>query len=217
MEYKTLVTISDEFRNILKKQQYEKLILVFLNKSTKLINNLPLNHIEEQSHGEPDYVDAKGNKYDVKLILEKEQGALIGDRKNESEKWIESMLDETSEYSACIEKQDLTIVKDTKLYKIMKKRLNSVKEDEIAILFIPFYIVLEPRDSVIAQFASDFLQAVFDELVANKEVKCKDVYFIYPCSQNGYYVLRNANTKVREYLMFPEMKEYIEYRVVIYK
>lgn len=45
IKFGTVVTISDSFRDILKLQRYEELVLTTINRSQSLIKNRPLNLI----------------------------------------------------------------------------------------------------------------------------------------------------------------------------
>ena len=210
IKFRTAVTISDSFRDILKRQRYEELVLTTINKSQSLIRNLPLYRVTEQSNNEPDYLDTKGNKYDVKLLLDSKQGALIGERKNDLQLWIRSMMNECGEFDDCIRNRSIANVQSTQLYGILKKRLLSVKTDEAAILFCPYPVVNDYQHAVFMQLATDFLQAVVNEL--DEEIKaCRGVYFLYPSIERGIMVLRDANTKAREYIDAPEIAEYISF------
>lgn len=57
------------FRDILKRQRYEEIVLKTINRSKYLIANLPLSKVMEQSNNEPDFLDTKANKYELKLLL----------------------------------------------------------------------------------------------------------------------------------------------------
>ena len=62
--FKHEVTISEDFRDLLKRQRYERIVLTALNKSKDLICDLPLTAVEEQSNSECDFIDSKKRKYD---------------------------------------------------------------------------------------------------------------------------------------------------------
>lgn len=113
IKFRTEITISDRFRDILKRQRYEELVLTTINKSQLLIKNLPLSKVMEQSNNEPDYLDSNGNKYDVKLLLDSKQGALIGERKNDLQQWIYSMMRECEEFNDCIRNRDIANIQNT--------------------------------------------------------------------------------------------------------
>lgn len=213
IKFRTVVTISDSFRDILKRQRYEELVLTTINKSQSLLENLPLSRVTEQYNNEPDYLDTKGNKYDVKLLLDSKQGALIGERKNDLQQWIRSMMNECGEFNDCIRNRGIANVQNTQLYRILKKRLSSVKADEVAILFCPYPVVNDYQHAVFMQFATDFLQAVVNEL--EEEISaCRGAYFLYPSMEKGILVLRDASTRAREYIEAPEIAEYISFDTV---
>lgn len=209
--FRTMMTISESFRDILKRQQYELLVLDTLNRSTKLIRNLPLERITEQSNSQSDFVDLAGNQYDVKLLIDKKQGSYIGERKNDITQWIKSMMDESAEFSEYINLRGDFDLTTTKLYTVVKDRLQSLKEDEIGILFCPYPIVNDAKGSVFLQFATDFLQAVYDKLDSDGLVRCKGLYFLYPSMEKNVLCLRNGKTRVREYIESQEIGKYISF------
>ena len=213
IKFRTVVTISDSFRDILKRQRYEEIVLTTINKSRSLIKNLPLSKVVEQSNNEPDFLDAVGSKYELKLLLDSKQGALIGERKNDLHEWINSMMNECGEFSDCIKNRSISNVKNTQLYSILKNRLLSVKSDEIAILFCPYPIVNDYRESIFLRHATDFLQAVVNELESEINA-CLGLYFLYPSMEDGIMVLRDAKTMEREYIDAPEIAEYISFNTV---
>ena len=174
----TIATTSDSFRDLLKRQRYETLVLGVLNKSKRLIQNLPLYSVEEQSNGECDFIDQVGTEYDAKLLIDKTQGALIGDRKNDLIAWFKSMKAEADEFSESGERKNLSLVSTTKLYGVMKDRLNSVKANETAVLFIPYPLVDDFQGGTHLQFATDFLQAVYNKLEKDEGISCQEVFFI---------------------------------------
>lgn len=97
------------------------------------------------------------------------------------------------------------------MYGIMKKRLLSVKENEIAVLFIPYPLVVDCRESILLQFAADPLSIAFKSLQSEGFITCKDVLFIYPSTETGDMILRNAISNEKEYIEAPELSEIIRY------
>lgn len=213
--FKNEVIIEDTFRDLLKRQKYEQIVGIALNKSKKLIRNFPITAVEMQSEGESDYLDSKHRKYEAKLLIDTAQGALIGERKNDIKLWIQSMIKEAAEFSECLRARDLRFVKNTKLYYIMKKALKSVKNDEIAVLFIPYPIVDDYKGAIYLQLATDYLDTLYDRLVMEKKVLCKRVLFLYPSMKEGVVVLRDAKSREREYIELPELNQHISYRVML--
>lgn len=211
-----VVTFDDSFKKIIQGGNYEKVILSILNQSKKLLPN-NFKHNDTQFNGECDFVDLTNNdKYDAKLLFTKKQGELIGSKNSDYEKWIQSMREMELEFGDFIEKRGKIPIETLKVYKVMEKRLMSVKEDENIILFIPYPIVLDCPNSVFTQLTGDILSNVFSKLVANKKVGERKVYFIYPCIDNCI-VLRYMNTGTREYFSAEILKPYINYDISLAK
>lgn len=129
------------------------------------------------------------------------------------QQWIYSMMRECEEFNDCIRNRDIANIQNTQLYGILKKRLSSVKADETAILFSVYPVVNDSQESVFLQFVTDFLQAVVNEMEENIN-DCRGVYFLYPSMKKGIMVLREANTRAREYINAPEIAEYISFDTV---
>ena len=89
--------------------------------------------------------------------------------------------------------------------------LLSVKEDEIAVLFIPYPLVVDCRDSILLQFTADPLSIAFKRLQSEGFITCKDVLFIYPSTETEDMILRNAISNEKEYIEAPELSEIIRY------
>ena len=204
----TIVTIDESFRSLIQSQNYEMYVFDIINKSDVIFRKLQFKHIEVQSHGESDFVDNQGQFYDAKLLFDNKQGSLIGEPKNDINKWLQVMVDEKTEFGKCIEKRDLSFLPNTRLYKVMKEKLESVKSNEHAIFFIPFPIVDEYKGSVFLQFTTDFLQAVYQRLADDGLIGDRKLYFIYPSGDAHEYVLRDDN-RSREYIKCEELDDFI--------
>lgn len=213
MTFYTTVKYSDAFRELFKRQKYEVYILTIINRSDKIFRGLHFESVEEQFDNQCDFIDNHGKKYDTKLLFDKAQGQLIGDPKNAFQQWLEVMQDEKTEFGESISRRDLSYVENTKLYRIMKERIESLKNDENGILFIPFPIVDDFKGSIILQLATDFLQATLDRLKDQGIVGKRRIYFIYPSSQPHEYVLRNDD-RIREYIICPELEDFISFSTV---
>ena len=195
---------ADSFRDLFKRQKYEKYIYDIISKSNMFFSNRTIKPIKSQSNGEADYEDNYGNKYDVKVVMNKQQGALLGDRKNEMLSWFSELNRECKEYWRLIEDGDLSKVKSLTLYSIIKDRLKSISKEEIPILFFPFHITLDNKHSVYGQFGVDIIQAVYDQLDEEGLINDKEIYFIYPSMDKSEYVLRDGQYH-REYIQVPEL------------
>ena len=209
LTFQTYVTIDNSFRDLIKSGTYEKYIFDIISRAEELFSGRRFTYNESQPRGECDFVDDLGQKYDAKLIFDKKQGSLIGDPKNQFQDWLQAMMGEKSEFADAIQMRNPSLVKNTKLYQIMKKRLESVNADENAILFIPYPIVDDHKDSIL-QFTTDFLQAVYDRLEEDGVVGKRKVYFIYPSIEPHVYVLRNCD-RAREYIRCSELADFIKF------
>lgn len=213
MTFYTTITFSEAFRDLIKHHNYEKYILSIINRSVKIFSGKTFELIQKQSNGETDFVDNCGKKYDAKLLLDTQQGQLIGEPKNSIQQWLEVMVQEKTEFAESIRRRDLTYVEKTKLYQIMKDRVASLKEDENGILFIPFPIVEDFEGGIFFQLATDFLQATYDRIKEQGHIGKRRIYFIYPSMKAHEYVLRNDN-RIREFIMCPDMKDFISFETV---
>lgn len=115
---RTELCSSEQFRDLFKRQRYEKYVLTIINKSNKIFYNRQFTKSQSEAKGECDFIDQAGSKYDVKLLIDSSQGELIGQRKNEFDLWINEMLKESNEFSECIKQRDLSIISNTKLYSL---------------------------------------------------------------------------------------------------
>lgn len=125
------------------------------------------------------------------------------------------MYNESAEFGKCIENRkqpDKYDIKTLSVYKSMESLLRSVKADEDAIIFIPYTKVLDGKDMVFVQFASDELSTIFSKLQSEGVVGDRKVYAIYP-GIDRTIVLRTLNTGVREYITDPGLCDYIRYDV----
>lgn len=206
------IVISDSFRRLFQRQRYEECVYTIIRNSTEVFKDRRFERVMVQANGQCDFVDEEGNKYDVKVLFNSKQGALIGERKNEIIEWVETMTEERAQFCDCIRNRDMSLVKNTELYKITKARLLTVEYDENAIFFIPFPIVIDSRNWFFSRFASDFLQAIYEQLDEEKLIKDRELYYIYPSIEQDYYVLRNGSNGRREYLEVPELRNVIQFR-----
>ena len=206
----TLVTIDKSFRKLIQSQNYEKYVFAIIGKSDVLFQGIRFEYIENQSHGECDYIDNYGRHYDAKLLFDKQQGFLIGDPKNEFNDWLQVMLNEKTEFGRCIKQRDLSFISETRLYAVMKERMTSVKLEENVIFFIPFPIVDEYKGSRFLLGTTDFLQAVYQELVDEGLIGNRKIYVIYPSGDPHEYVLRDEN-RTREYIKCAELEDFITF------
>jgi hypothetical protein len=136
---------------------------------------------------------------------------LLGEHRNYLAKWFESMRDEVREFSLAIQKCDLGFVERTKLFAILKERLETVKEDENLIFFIPYPLVKDSCDSFFLVSATDFLQAIYNKLNEGDLIGERRVFFIYPSIDSGVYILRDGYYH-REYLSCNKLDDLVAFQ-----
>ena len=210
---RTEVTIFEGLKTIIKSGNYEKVILEIMNSSKRIFTSQYI-HQQEQSRGECDFVDAVNDeKYDAKLPFCNNQGKLLGSNNCDYEAWLKTMIDESSEFGNIAENRGKIKTEELALYKIIKERLTSVKEDENLILFFPFPIVAcDVHGSVFLQFASNILTSVFDALEKNGLVNNRKIFAICPCMDN-HLATRYLNKRTCEYVSDEPLKNIL---IIIY-
>ena len=210
-------TVSEALRDLVHRQHYEDYVFEIISNSKIIFKNCRFERVNEQSHGECDFIGVnckdknKKKKYEVKLLFDKEIGALIGERKNNLTMGIERLLEQRSEYGEIL-MQGVSDVSSTKLYQITKRRLSTVKNDENAIFFIPFPVVEYDKDDVYYQFATDFIQAIYKQLDKDGLTEGREIFFIYPAVEDDLYCIRDRNYH-REYVPAPKLNDIVSYKV----
>lgn len=218
MVIKHSFSVSKNFIDLFNKKNYEKYVLDLMNLSKKVFPNT-YTMVDDQSDGQCDYIDTITNaKFDAKLPFHKDQVYLLTNRREhapEIEKWIKEMHDEAAEYDPFSLRDNPHYTESTKLYRIMKEQILKDKEDESIVFFLPYPISLDFKDSVVLQFATDYISMIFDELKKNVDLKQRNIYTIYPSSEKNCFVLRCSNNSYfREYLHYDRMEKFFYYEVV---
>ena len=214
LQLQEIVEFSDSFREFIKNRKYETYILSIIEKSEVIFAGKSFFPVENQAHGEPDFYDNNGEKYEVKLLIDSTQGELLGEKKNDIRSWFNSMNRIAEEYATLVQAGKMSDIRSLSLYKTMRARIEAVEKDEKAILFIPFSIVLDNKHSIFSQFALDLIQAVYNQLDKDGVIDGRDVFFIYPSTDKGEYVLRDSNYH-REYIKLPELDELVTFETSI--
>lgn len=205
--------ISDSFRDLLKRQKYEEYVFLIICQSKTVFSDISFDKVTSQSNGECDYIDSNGKKYDAKLLIDKKQGELLGNKRIEFEKWIDDLQKEEAEFYQIALEDNLDHITEVRLYHIMKSRLTALEADENAIFFLPFPMFAEFEDSCTTLATTDYIDYVYKQLEEEKEIAAREIYFIYP-SLDGKWVLRNADG-IREYFTVPELDSFIVIRSYI--
>ena len=209
--YSIYSTIHNDVKDIIKSGNYEKIILDLMNASKEIFPSR-YTHLNNQAHGECDFVDVvTGEKFDAKIPIDKRQGQMIGSRKGDVGALTTEFHNEALEFQHCFVGDQKKPITELNLFKKMKHNINKTKSDENVIFFIPFPIVFDFEGSPFIG-ASDLLKKIYRELGASTDISGKNLYAIY-ISFDRKMVLRNLETDKREYLQFPEMQHYVDYNI----
>lgn len=209
--YSIYSIIHNEVKDIIKSGNYEKIILDLMNASKEIFPSR-YTHLDNQAHGECDFVDVvTGEKFDAKIPIDKRQGQMIGSRKGDVSALTTEFHNEALEFQYCFVGDQKKPITELNLFKKMKNNISKTKSDENVILFIPYPIVIDFEGFPLIG-ASDLLKKIYRELSASTDISGKHLYAIY-ISFDRKMVLRNLETDKREYLQFPEMQHYVDYNI----
>ena len=209
--YSIYSIIHNEVKDIIKSGNYEKIILDLMNASKEIFPSR-YTHLDNQAHGECDFVDVvTGEKFDAKIPIDKRQGQMIGSRKGDVSALTTEFHNEALEFQYCFVGDQKKPITELNLFKKMKNNISKTKSDENVIFFIPYPIVIDFEGFPLIG-ASDLLKKIYRELSASTDVSGKHLYAIY-ISFDRKMVLRNLETDKREYLQFPEMQHYVDYNI----
>ena len=209
--YSIYSIIHNEVKDIIKSGNYEKIILDLMNASKEIFPSR-YTHLDNQAHGECDFVDVvTGEKFDAKIPIDKRQGQMIGSRKGDVGALTTEFHNEALEFQYCFVGDQKKPIIELNLFKKMKNNISKTKSDENVIFFIPYPIVFDFEGFPLVG-ASDLLKKIYRELSATTDTSKKHLYVIY-ISFDRKMVLRNLETDKREYLQFPEMQHYVDYNI----
>ncbi len=201
-------------RELIQSSAYEKVIHQIMNDSMRIFPD-KYHHVQNQSHGEPDFISISGNKkkFDAKLLFSNEQCQLLSKGKNELIAWIMSVHQEINEASQKLLHNQLQNIHETTLYNELLSRLPSEEIQEDTIYFTPYPIAPTYEESIFSQFAVDILSATFQALTENHPEKFfnKECYIIYPTIPTNKLVLRNLNRDSKEYCSAAPLSPYVTY------
>ncbi len=209
------LTISSSIRDLIQKGTYEQIICDLMNESKRIFPS-KYARVKDQSNGECDFIDiVSKKKYDAKILFSNTQCQLIARGLKQLEDWVRSVYEEISEVSGKLFDNDRIAIKNTILFRELSDRLASVRDDEDAILFIPFPIVPESEKSVFLPFASDILSVTYGSIVAASPGKFegKHTFIIYPSVIDQKVVLRDLTSRRKEYMPIDPLSPYITYAI----
>jgi hypothetical protein len=209
--YSIYSTIHNDVKDIIKSGNYEKIILDLMNASKEIFPSR-YTHLNNQAHGECDFVDVvTGEKFDAKIPIDKRQGQMIGSLKGDVGALTTEFHNEALEFQYCFVGDQKKPINELKLFKKIKNNIGKTQSDENVIFFIPYPIVVDFEGFPLVG-ASDILKKIYTELSASMDISSKRLYAIY-ISFDRKMVLRNLETDKREYHQFPEMQHYVDYNI----
>lgn len=217
MKIGQICRFSYDFISLFNKNIYEAFVLEIMNLS-KIIFPNSYSMVTDQSAGQCDFIDNKGEKYDAKLPFNKEQIKLLTDGKKhkpEIKMWVNEIYRESAEYNPILLRDNPESIEKLKLYKIMKEQIFKDKDDESIIFFYPYTISLSYKDNILSQLGADYISAIFDRLKEEIDLADRKIYIIYPSSEKNYFVLRSTDeTYYKEYVYYDKTEKYFSYEVV---
>ena len=204
-------TIHNDIKELIKSGNYEKIILDLMNSSKTIFPNAYI-HLDNQAHGECDFVDSiTGEKFDAKIPINQKQGKIIGSRNGDIRALTTELHNEALEFQSCFLDEQKKPINELKLFKKMEYNISKTKTDENIIFFIPYPIVLDFEDFPLIGI-QDLLKKIYYEMALTFDLSKKHLYAIY-ISFDKKMVLRDLETDKREYLDFPDMQCYVGYDI----
>lgn len=214
-----MMTVSNNFIDLFRNHEYERYVLYLMNESQRVFPG-EYKMVNEQSHGECDFVEVNSNsKYDVKLPFLENQLELLTDGKRHKPQiveWIKIMQAEASDFDplAIRNNKDYDIT-ETKLYQIMKEAILRDRVDENIIFFLPYPISLSISGSIFLQFCTDYLKAIYNRLTEDICLNGRKIFVIYPASEKNQFALRDLSTYHTEFIVCDELEKYFSFEVVM--
>ena len=205
--FKVNYVINKEYKNLIKKDVYETILLKIMNMSNIVFPGM-YKHIDKQSNGESDFEEIqKGELLDAKTIFPKKQCEKLSLDKLED--FYKMICNETNDiFDVIINKKGN--LNSTILYKEIVTALKKIEPNENVIVFIPFPFTLELEGSLSALLASDIFSQIIFRIKKDspKFFKEHQVYFVYPNLENKI-ILKNLTTGSIEYLKSNLISDYI--------
>jgi hypothetical protein len=194
---------------------YERIVLEFMNESRTIFPE-KYSHVEEQSHGEPDFISNSGIRYDAKLLFSTEQCKFLEKGDEELIHWIKSVKEELGQASRMLMSGNLRDIHTTRLYGEILRRLPKESIIENTIYFTPYPIVPAFENSFFGQLASDIISVTYDALIERNPKKFinKLNYIIHPSSDFSKIVLQKLGSYTREYSSIAPLLKYINFSII---
>lgn len=205
--------LSEDYKEIKNKKINEQIILNIMNDSRSVFESKYEHNISE-SNGESDFYDINDNnkKYDAKILFYSEICKEM--EKNNIDQWFGEIQKEMNEIFIYIKEGELEKIAKTRLYIEIQKRLDSIKEDENAVLLFPFPIGLESSQSIIGELLNSSLTYTASCVINDNTNYIKHGNFlIYGTIYNEIFII-DLNNNAREILSKNYISKYIKSETV---
>lgn len=205
--------IYDSYKELLRKKVYEPIILSLMNKS-EIIFREDYKYIENQSHGESDFVSSTGVYYDAKILFYNKQCQALAINKDNLYTFVSELQKEINEIYEAISLNDKERLIDSIFYREMLIRIKKAETMENIILFMPFACTLELSDNLESLLDSDIFSCIFKCLKEKEKelLEGHNIYIIYPNVEN-YIIIKRLNDDTMELVMDEAFSRYIEFKM----
>ena len=208
---KQIISINKTFMQLINKNEYEKLVLELMNKSSKVFPNT-YKKIEIQNNNQCDFVDVETNeKLEAKLFLTKKEGELIASNNRDYEKWLNIAFERIGEFSEFVEARGSKPIENLTIYKIFELLLSKIEQDENMILLFLYPVTLDLEGSIVT-FFGDVLSTIYHDFNKKGMILNRKIYVIYPTIDNKM-VVRLLNSNQREYFIDNNFSEFLKYEL----
>lgn len=212
-EFNCKTLIYDKYKDLLKKDIYEPIILEIMNQST-IVFPEKYEQIKEQSNNESDFISNSNDMFDAKILFYKKQCEALAVNKDNLTSFMNGIKNETYDISNAIENGDIKAVRECIFYKEMKKEIEKAKDGENIILFLPYAFSLEFKDSITASFTSNIFSYIYRVLKKDYPELYRNncIYMIYINFLNEI-IIKNLSKNIIEFLELDVFNNYIGFEI----
>lgn len=207
------ILIHDRYKDLLKKDIYEPILLKIMNHSTRVFHE-EYKHNTEQSHNESDFVSNSNVMFDAKILFYKKQCEALAINKDNLTNFMNGIKNETYDIFNAIKNGNIDAVRDCIFYKEMKKEIDKANDKENIILFLPYAFTLEFKDSITASFTSDIFSYIYRVLKKDYPELYRNncIYMIYINFLNEI-IIKNLSKNIIEFLELDVFNNYIGFEI----
>lgn len=196
---KTIIVLTQDYKDLIYNKNNETIVQEIMNDSIELFPN-KYDNIESTFE-----CLETGYLYDLKILFFQEMCKFLS--ANKINIWSELMRNAIDEVYECLI-YDIDF-SNTILYKEMLYRFNNIEKDENCILFFPFPVTFDFKESFINYACIDIFQMIYLDIVEKMPYLIyKDVYIIYPNLENKTIISKLGHNK-KEFLDRDYFSKYI--------